>query len=47
MKGTRLKGKLRHLTLTDIRTELVPAADIKTIGEECEFRKAGKRFSEI
>ena len=47
MKGTCLNRKLGHLTLTDIRVCLVPAADIQTIGEEREFRKVGKRFSEI
>ena len=42
-----LTGKLRDLTETDIRVCFSHVTNITTIGEEREFRKVGKRFSEI
>ena len=47
MKGVCLNRKLGHLILTDTRACFAPVADIKMIGEKREFRKVGKRFSEI
>ena len=42
-----LDGELGHLTETDIRVCFLHATHITRIGEDCEFRKVGKRFSKI
>ena len=39
--------EIRHLTETDIRVCFLHATNITTIGAAREFRKVGKRFSEI
>ena len=38
---------LGQVTETDLRASLAHAADIKTIGEEREFRKVRKCYSKI